>query len=1245
MHVIARVLLSFLVLTAGIGIPPAHDMGIAYAAAAPADLKSSHPRLLADDAKFAQLRSLVTTDDVAAAWYAQIKAAADVTLGEGAATYDLSSGNLLTTSRTVLERVYRLGFMWQVTRDSTYAERAWVELNAAASFPTWNPTHFLDTAEMSHAFAIGYDWLFEYWTESQRSTLRSAVTRLAFTPAIAAYDSASFWVTDTGNWNTVCNSGLAIAALAFADGTADNAAAVLARAQTSLKASLTSYSPDGGFKEGITYWAYATSYLVTYTSVLLSATGSDQGLLQTPGLSNTGTFAVSLSGPSGNAANTGDAWSNEKLTTPLLGLRKLYADDRLSSRAITGSTGPQSDEVTPRGLIWYYPDAKSSAPTSIPKDSVFSSADIAAVRSSWSDSDATFATLRGSRGPLTGHSDLDAGQFSLDALGVNWAVDLGADSYALPGYFTPNADNRWQFYRKRPEGQNRLVFNPKSTPDSDWNVSPTLSVVQSNPDSGRVISDLTSSSSGHVTSWKRGVSLFDGRSQVLVQDEVKASHANDVWWFMHTKSDINVASDGLSAVLTQDGEQMVARLISPSGARFSYMDAKPLKSSPAPSGQAPNLDTHKLAVHLSNAQNFSLAVQFTPVRRGSPIPPATEVQALSTWGTSPGPAPTVTGLSLAGLPVAGFSPSTLTYDVDASTLSTPPSLLASASAGASVQVTQATAVPGRAVAVVSEPGKLPRTYSVYFHSGAIPIASVSSSTESASNPSLNTIDGRPYSVWKSKGNQWLQYDLGRTTTVSHIEVNWDQMLAAGSKYEVHVSTNMSTWTKSYAGVVKATKLMHWASFQTGPILARYVKILSLGDGTPAFPTAINEVKIYSDNLPHVLTYAKTPHYSVAFDSGDMKLEVGAKATLPYMVTGLDGQVRPGTGYPGLYESSAPSIASVNSAGDITAIKPGRTQVSISIPTNNNQELYTSATIDVSDNTIMTVPSSGTTYVQGGSLKNANLSTAWQLFVRHNDAYPDFDRYAYMSFDLSQFSQATIQSAKLYFTAAVADPGGNQIDVNAHAVIQPWSPNAVTFSTRPSMDYRAGTTSVDNTTRLREMDVTDFARREAGAPASLAFTEDNPPNGLGLVVSIGSHLSPNKPYLVIQKRTGTIPTVPVITRALSSTNTVPGAIDGTVLGAAHTVLGVDLYASAAKDCIPVRPAGTLVGSATLTTDATGVGTFHVNGTVPVGSSVFGVTKIGPDTSQTSNCVKTTLAAGTVVSVTVDPSSEVASLRVV
>ena len=68
---------------------------------------------------------------------------------------------LLTVSRTVLERVTTLALLYRLDGDPRWVARAREELLAAAGFSDWNPSHFLDVAEMCHAFAIGYDWLYD----------------------------------------------------------------------------------------------------------------------------------------------------------------------------------------------------------------------------------------------------------------------------------------------------------------------------------------------------------------------------------------------------------------------------------------------------------------------------------------------------------------------------------------------------------------------------------------------------------------------------------------------------------------------------------------------------------------------------------------------------------------------------------------------------------------------------------------------------------------------------------------------------------------------------------------------------------------------------------------------------------------------------------------------------------------------------------------------------------------------------
>ena len=66
------------------------------------------------------------------------------------------AGNL----RENLRRILFLGFAYRMTGEKRYSDRAEAEMLKAASFSDWNPSHFLDVAEMTAALAIGYDWLY-----------------------------------------------------------------------------------------------------------------------------------------------------------------------------------------------------------------------------------------------------------------------------------------------------------------------------------------------------------------------------------------------------------------------------------------------------------------------------------------------------------------------------------------------------------------------------------------------------------------------------------------------------------------------------------------------------------------------------------------------------------------------------------------------------------------------------------------------------------------------------------------------------------------------------------------------------------------------------------------------------------------------------------------------------------------------------------------------------------------------------
>ena len=101
-------------------------------------LAQSHPRLFATAERFAWLQAQVTNNPTGqpAQWYASIYASATNLFNTPPETYTLdSTGDILNVSRAVFTRLYQLGLAWKISGDTNFAERAWIELNAAGNFP------------------------------------------------------------------------------------------------------------------------------------------------------------------------------------------------------------------------------------------------------------------------------------------------------------------------------------------------------------------------------------------------------------------------------------------------------------------------------------------------------------------------------------------------------------------------------------------------------------------------------------------------------------------------------------------------------------------------------------------------------------------------------------------------------------------------------------------------------------------------------------------------------------------------------------------------------------------------------------------------------------------------------------------------------------------------------------------------------------------------------------------------------
>ena len=113
------------------------------------------PRLLLGRGEEAKLRDEIAADPQIKAIWELIHRSADAMLAEPSIERKMVGRRLLGESRTCLRRMTHLGMAYRLTGEQRYADRAKAEMLAVAAFTDWNPSHFLDVAEMTAGLSDG----------------------------------------------------------------------------------------------------------------------------------------------------------------------------------------------------------------------------------------------------------------------------------------------------------------------------------------------------------------------------------------------------------------------------------------------------------------------------------------------------------------------------------------------------------------------------------------------------------------------------------------------------------------------------------------------------------------------------------------------------------------------------------------------------------------------------------------------------------------------------------------------------------------------------------------------------------------------------------------------------------------------------------------------------------------------------------------------------------------------------------
>jgi hypothetical protein len=590
-------------------------------------VKHTHPRLLADAAQWRQLSDNRRHDPALDRFLSKLERDARTLQTTPPATYHKIGRRLLDVSREVLRRVMLLSLAYRTTGEAPLAERAEREMLAAAAFKDWNPSHFLDTAEMTAALAIGYDWLYDVLPEASRASIRQAIVEKGLRLGLQAEKTQGFY-RGTNNWNQVCLGGMALGALAVWEDEPELSQQLIELVPRYNPNGLKPYAPDGVYPEGPTYWGYGTTYQVILLSALETALGTDFNLSESPGFLQSAETQLQTTTPTGKLFNFFDGVENAGLEPAMYwfaarlhrpGLLR-FETPRLE-KYIAQPDGHVASRFLPLIALWWpKPGEAAGAPPPLRWHGNGANP-LAVFRTSWDDPQAMYLGLKSGAANLS-HGHMDAGSFIFEWAGIRWAEDLGMQDYeslesrGIDLWNFHQTGERWKVFRLNNFSHNTLTVN-----DQLHQAAGRTEIVRFSDDERHplAIVELSAVFAGQATRVERGF-LFRPNRQVLIQDELEGLKPGDkVRWAMVTSAAVTLEKQ--RALLRLGGHQVQVHLKLPDDARFEVLDiAKPVHDFDAPNPgkrmlvvtvTAPASGTVRLSVLLQPGDGTGIPEEFS----------------------------------------------------------------------------------------------------------------------------------------------------------------------------------------------------------------------------------------------------------------------------------------------------------------------------------------------------------------------------------------------------------------------------------------------------------------------------------------------------------------------------------------------------------------------------------------------------------------------------------------------------------
>lgn len=564
----------------------------------------AHPRLLATSGDWERLRAQLGSDKTSSRIFSALEAKAEQLLEIPALERTMTGYRLLAVSRKALERISLLSVVACVGGEARFARRAIAEMMQLANFCDWNPSHYLDTAEMALAVAIGYDWLHSHLSPGEREAIAAALREKGIAPSLG--EPEQWFIRGNNNWNQVCHAGVSAAAIALADCEPELCQQMLKRAVENLSAAASAYAPDGAYPEGPTYWNYGTLFHTVLAGGLQRFLGTTCGVDAYEGFAASAEYIAQVTTPTGQFYPYADSRSTRHLLIPLFWFARqfhrpdwLEADqsqiDRYMDLYESGQTDDDNYRLLALALLWH--DPLSSALQSSEKRLHWlgkGPMPVAVHRSATNDSQALYAAIKGGS-PSLNHAHMDAGSFMIQSEGVVWGLDPGMQEYESLESLGVNLwdarqqGTRWSIFRLGPEGHNILRFNGAAQ-KVDGNAQ--FVRFEANGPTPHSVLDLSPVYVGQAASVHRGLMFLENRALLLQDEWVAGDTAVTVSWQFLTTAQVDCQPDNLT--LTEGSKRLVLQLLEPAELEIRVIEADSIQEP----YDAINLHTRRITITL-----------------------------------------------------------------------------------------------------------------------------------------------------------------------------------------------------------------------------------------------------------------------------------------------------------------------------------------------------------------------------------------------------------------------------------------------------------------------------------------------------------------------------------------------------------------------------------------------------------------------------------------------------------------------